>query len=617
MTVTKDFLPVKNKDEKLEHILVLINEAIKKDLLTKARNLAKIGLERAIEIDDAGLIFKFKSISSKIRASESQDKTPVKDLTAIKGIGNSVAKKLKEAGIHTITQLSNHTSNLLSNIKGIGGNSAKKMIKEAKKKIREEKLLSKNNLDEPYPQDPFDAPEEIEQEESFTSQVSVKKPSPKSVIGDFLAEPTEDLKIEELKIENPSTKISAPQEKYFEPETDDFLAEPTEELKIENPSTKISAPQEKYFEQETSIPSHDSLMFSIEQHRVDFKSEIKKKSGILLKKAGYFFIKSKSLLPGNLQDNIDFISLDVININNNLKCLVIVPVKIHNFKGNIAVSKNTIDYIPSNRKTVFSRSEKKIISNDGINKLIRAQELIFQDLTNEGEFFNFLKDYLKIKISTEKTLSRKSLFFRTGNLLYKLIISPVLLSLKAPAFLDSSLPFPYQKKSNIHFIGLNKFIDLLGFQKKKYFYIETYSKTKNNLEQYFDSVNSFVKQIRLSSVPFLIFGFVFLFVLMFQAELLGLLFLGIGTVATIFYSLLLFFLYYRFYLKKSSIKKDFITPYYQKQVKLGEKGLSLISEELNPKMLEQFTFECSEGDSKIHSVQTSKSSNNYSAFLEG
>ena len=584
------------------------------------------------------------------------------DLTIIKGIGPSVAEKLNKAGIQNISQLITKNPNFLSSIRGISAESAKKIINEGKQ-ILENTLFKiddppsnnniqnspslpvnvKNNkkIEDISNQDPFDTDfeieevknnivqdpidiikeeEEVEVKEIYNKYEEVEEEEEegeKNIDQDLFANAekidfskiiqdpidiTREVKEVKEKIEEDIDQVPSNNDD-LESIIGNFLEISNKEAEMSDFSERTTILQSERIDpvRNNTLEEYDTL--SNEQHQVSYIKKIVSKAEVLLKGADYFFINKKSIVPEIIQSHVDFVSVKIININNNLKCLIITPVKISNFKGTMILSKDKTDYAPANDKINFSDTEKKIISNDGIERLIKAQELIFQDLISEGELFDFFQNFLKIKISIEKTLSHKNLFFRTGNLQYKIIINPILLCLKTPAFLVKSIPFPYQKKSNVHFIEFERLINLLEFQEKKYSIIETYSKDKNSLEQYFGSYNKFVKDIRIFSSPFLIVGFVLLFIILFQIDLfdigIWLLIISISIGGIFFYSLLFSFLFYKFHLKNSFIKKDFLIPYYQKNIEIDEQDLSLINEDLTPELLEQFTYECFKDDAYI------------------
>jgi hypothetical protein len=58
------------------------------------------------------------------------------------------------------------------------------------------------------------------------------------------------------------------------------------------------------------------------------------------------------------------------------------------------------------------------------------------------------------------------------------------------------------------------------------------------------------------------------------------------------YSILIGYLYVKFLKKKSELKRVFDTPHYQRNLQFDDTNLILINEELPPKLMEQFTYEC-------------------------
>ncbi len=52
------------------------------------------------------------------------------------------------------------------------------------------------------------------------------------------------------------------------------------------------------------------------------------------------------------------------------------------------------------------------------------------------------------------------------------------------------------------------------------------------------------------------------------------------------------YFYIRYYKQSSILGDDFATPYYQKERNFSEPNLILINEELSPKLMRQFIYEC-------------------------
>ena len=86
------------------------------------------------------------------------------------------------------------------------------------------------------------------------------------------------------------------------------------------------------------------------------------------------------------------------------------------------------------------------------------------------------------------------------------------------------------------------------------------------------------------------------------------LFIIIGYALFGVYTTSLVYLYIKFFKVKLEVQTDFTIPDHQKQIKIGDTGLTLINEELAPEMMNQFVYEClgKKNDSKfIHKIEES------------
>jgi len=135
-------LEVKQKPEAkegldLRFIYTMAEGAIAERDVKDANKMIKMGLEQAIHKQEGEWINKFKSIRSELSdlphvPSAARVAAVKGDLTVIKGIGPSAADKLKNAGINTVAQLAGKTPNQLSEINGIGLETARRMINSAR-----------------------------------------------------------------------------------------------------------------------------------------------------------------------------------------------------------------------------------------------------------------------------------------------------------------------------------------------------------------------------------------------------------------------------------------------------------------------------------------------------
>jgi predicted flap endonuclease-1-like 5' DNA nuclease len=349
-----------------------------------------------------------------------------------------------------------------------------------------------------------------------------------------------------------------------------------------------------------SVPEiHDiKAMTGIEN---DFQDEISDRNRINairrlieenFKSSGYFVIPRTFSLFKMINKYIDLLAVKVLAGSDDTEHIFIIPAKICDLKGTLLVSDDKLDYHPVKKDPQLKHKMKAILLEPGIENLIKAVNLIFRDITQEGSLFKFFAKYLKEGISVEKSKNNRNLFFRSGLLQYMLLIEPILICQSEPASLEKSLPFPYQKRQNIHYAHYENLPELVKFLEKKYELIETHSVQKNTVKTYFNAVSNFNSDLRNYSVPFALFGGVFLLIMLTQAAYLINLFVKLGYAAIGIYAAVLFYIYLKLYKKKAEISEEFNSPYHLKEVKMDETDLVIIKEELSTGLLDQFIYEC-------------------------
>ncbi|MHA1657683.1 MAG: helix-hairpin-helix domain-containing protein [Promethearchaeota archaeon] len=643
----------------LNFIYTLAKGAIAERDVKDANKLIKMGLEQAKESRESNWISKFKSIRSELNEPVPSARVAVKeDLTVLKGIGSSAVEKLKNAGINTVAQLADKTPNQLSKIKGIGLETAKNIINLAKECEKNAINLEKEVVIEEIKSltvkpkkevlsggiDSFLAkPEEVivnKEKEKIGEEIETE-PEIKEIFYDKGQEEIKEIKKIDVELEkedfsdvetwydiqenengtesmsnNTSSEasLSATEQLYsqkFESMMSNFLSSEKKNIhKKETPEIVIDSQVKDFIEPASNflrastrtVPNHN--IFLEEQFSIKTMKQVTKKTEEILRKGGYFIVEKRSIEPESVRNRVDLMALKIVNVSELLDVLVVIPIVVSNCKGTLIVSKDIVDYRPKNNLLEMTNSERKLLTESSVKNLLRVQDLIFRDLTSEhdSDSLRFFKNYLKMDVSVEKTLTNKNLFFRSGSLQYKVIIAPVLLCQNNPGFLEKSIPFAYQKKYNIHFVGASQLLELHDFLEKKYFFIDTFSKQENSLTEYFKSMDILANNVRLGSIPFLGFGLAFLFVLLFQVDFLLVEFVSVGFAAIAIYGVLLSFLWYKFFRKKSAIKEEFNTPYYQRIVKIDETDLHLICEELSPELIEQFTYECFDKDAVFDEI---------------
>jgi len=532
------------------------------------------------------------------------------DLTIIKGIGKTVAEKLYQAGITSVHELALVTKERLMKIKGIGSETSMRFIDAAKSSINvptlntftgsdpiiktsvQENLIEEesnqevsSNKDEKWFDNKYKRPKSGVWYSPQGQEVPKSKAlSPSAQVPPLTEDDDESYEVEEL-----------PQ---YEQIPEDAIIEKSdyqEENLIENqqllPSTVERPPQieaeihNEIIEKRNASPLDSEKLTSVELNYI--KTEVQDE----LTFSGYYLINNNSFLK-NIFKDIDLLGVKIIQVNEFLDLLLLVPVKINLIKGSLIVSEDSVEYNFSQETGKRYNRTITTLLNANLDKITQSQETIFNELISEGNLFQFFRKYLKLNISIEKTITNKKLFFRAGPLQYKVLIEPVIINQGHVGLIEKVLPFAYQKYRNLHIIELENLSELLPYLEKKYYLIETQPDQETSINRYFKATGSLMEEVRLYSIPFIGFGIIFAFALLSQIPELVQVFMNLGFGLIIIYGLVVGYLYYKFYRKKTIIQQEFHTPYYQKSLELDETSLILINEEFSPELMVQFSYEC-------------------------
>ena len=329
----------------------------------------------------------------------------------------------------------------------------------------------------------------------------------------------------------------------------------------------------------------------LEKNRLN---DIRKNVNQVLKTSEYFIMpKSYFTLKNNMNNYIDSIGIKVFSVKKDLDIIIITLIKICNLKGTLIVSDDKIEYQASSYNLELNSKTQSLLIHPIKEKLLQARNLIHQDIAEEGRLFEFFKKFLKVHISLEKSKNSKNISFRSGLLQYQVFIEPILLCQSDPISIEKSIVYPFQIKSNIHFINYKDSSKLIEFLEKKNELIKTYSPQNDVVETYFKEKVKFINNLRLYSLPFLVFGFIFLVLLILQLGLLVNSFIGLAFAAIFLYPIVLLYSYLKFYKVKTVISKESETPFYHGKVAMDETDMLMINKELSsPPVMDQFIYEC-------------------------
>ncbi len=475
-----------------------------------------------------------------------------------------------------------------------------KDIKKIRKKISEvqkdiNRLREKKDLEEPNFEQTTDTEhilevdireEEIEEFDSFPASeeklvLNEKKDDIKIIPPGSLKR--KDSKIIEDLIDNDLNEVDM--------ELDDLINNKNDSLEIREIESYHPPPQSRHETLREHL-NREMIEISSEELSQEIVDKIKLYVKKCLESQKYYVVPEIVHKAKEVYEKIDVLGIKIIRVDEFRDLIIMLPIKISNFRGILSISENKTDYFTGKGKIRVDETKKNIIIGPNINNLKECQDLIFKDLINEGNLFDFFKKYLKMEISVEKTISKKKLFFRFKQLQYKILTEPILVTKEPVAFTEiSSLSFPYRRKNNLHAIRFNQIPDLIKFLEKKYVLIEKFSQEENSIQFYFDSISIFMTRLRLAAI----------LTLLVIGACLGIIFgingsSGQAALNLIYASMAIFFIafafmYIQFLKKKMKITEDFNIPYYKKNVDLDEDYLTLISEKL-PELMDQFMYEC-------------------------
>lgn len=307
---------------------------------------------------------------------------------------------------------------------------------------------------------------------------------------------------------------------------------------------------------------------------------------------GYYIASNNLKNKSQNFPNIDQIACKIIQINELLDIVLVIPIKVSKSKESLIVEEQKIGFSPYKNKLDQNSIENNLVIEKEVLDFLENQNQILDDLINEGVFFEFIRNYLQVDLSIEKSFEHKKLFFTSGRLQFKFFFDPILITSIPPGFIEKSIPFAYQKAANLHITSYNKLSELLYFLEKKHKLVELYSVKGNDYRSYQYSIEKFKKYLRLVSFPFIGFGIFILIVSFLQSAFLSKLVNSIGYGSIGVYLFSLGYLYFLFYKKKLEISNEFNTPYYQKEIIFDEGDLFVIKNELSSDLMAQFGYEC-------------------------
>ncbi|MFX1500393.1 MAG: hypothetical protein ACFFDH_05445, partial [Promethearchaeota archaeon] len=366
---------------------------------------------------------------------------------------------------------------------------------------------------------------------------------------------------------------------------------PTEPSRVENVDNyegDIPIKQDEIFSIEEKFDPDDKPSIKNSENLTDSEhKELIYESKEIFNRCGYQIIEN---ILG-FDNNVNLLYFKSIRVHANLTLVLIVPIKIADFKGSLKVSENSFKYDYYNQQTKVNESHINAVLYSYMDQLINRSKEILSSLEHENQAFNFFKKVLDQNISIKRTLLNNKLFYHSGSVQYKFLIEPVLINSNRVVFLEKIIPFAYQRHSNIHVIEPSKLKDLLMYLEKKYSLVEHHKEKVDYIEKYFSMAKKTVSYITSTSIPFfiaeciLVFAFFYRFISFFNFLVIGSCLLGVNLILTLFLS-------FKDLKKNRELNRNFSIPYYQTLYSLDESSVTLINEDMDPKLMLQFAYEC-------------------------
>jgi len=535
---------------------------------------------------------------------------PDDDLTEIKGIGPGTALKLNRANFYTFKQLANISPDILSEIPGISDTTAYKFITGAKNLLDEfpdENSFKKQHqvlekaieivkkkketevddietfevaeviVEEELPQEEFQREEktvETTQEQGFNAKFNYSR-----LTASYLPlseRPSGESKVEFEEIEeSPQEQIDT----VFNEES--FMVDKPESLEEDSRDETSFVPEISEIFEVENVPQISKIR--------DAREEIKTKIEESLKNSGYYEIPSTISTLNPFVKNVDYVGCKLVRVSKGVNHIFIIPIKICDLEGTVLVDEAKLDY---NTGTNDSKTESMSRLRYYHENLLYARDLMFDDIVNDRKFREFFQKYLQVNLMLEKSVENKKLFFLSGQTQYKVLIEPIMLCEVSPRCMEKTIPFPYQRNTNLHIIHQSDLSQLLGFLEQKYRLIESRLKSSNTIKNYQKMDEKFRSSVRIASIPLV--GYAIALAVIYFAELFFLLrlFNSIGFAIIGIYLSILAYLYFKFYRTKKELAIEFETPYYMQNLEFSEIDLLEFKDQFTTENMAQFGYEC-------------------------
>ena len=574
----------------LDYIYDMAQQAAEAGDIDQAIKLSEKGLKEAKLQANTEWTPKFEMFANDIKATSSYPEPEMavivkdkKDLTKVKGVGPTHAINLREAGYTTIEHIAKTSPKILASVKGVGLATAKKFVKAAQEYLGSS-LDFKEGDSEPQEEPPLyqrllskytdaemeETPRETQPwfNEKYHIDRTSQSVSPESKVESIISDDLPS-KIEELEAESEIPELI---EEMAQTQTKvKNIKQLAETFRVETPISTES--------QET-LPSQEDQVST-----VSIEPKIKEEDNIIQKISKKVIIEGFHIIPHtakefeNILSDMDLTIIKVIEAHNSKNILLICPIKINSLEDSMTISEQKANY--------NALVEKSLQLDTCVAELKQIQQVLLENITQRKHLLPFLQQFLMMELDVSDKVSLSS-----GATQFKLYIDPILISESEIQFIEKSLPFAYQRRSNIHFIEVSQLPKLLGFLERKYYYIEKYSNEEPAEEILYKAQENFKKTIRLYSIPFGGFGALVLILAISQLGFLLQTFIGLSYGILGLYAGVVSYLYYTFRQKQRKISEGSAIPHYQRAVRLDDTSIEIISHELSDDLMLQFGYEC-------------------------
>lgn len=537
-------------------------------------------------------------------------------LSEVNGIGHSTEEKLRNAGITSVSQLASMSSENLSKIKGFGLVTAKKLIASAKNFLDiNEKVNNKSKSNKIFLDDETLISNELYQEDENKSEKSkfiYNYYSPQDEINQqaFISDERdldENNKDEIYNFENSQNKeiiYSNSVKNVLEREiqNENLMKNPK---KFDNMSSIKKSDNMNYspivdenivrntIHQTHNIKNTDDMYARFNGEKLDKKKVIEIQQNVMkkFKDQAYYIIPNNTNLLRNINQNFDLLALKIIKINKVKSVILLFPIQICHLRGSLVISEDSIKYKYSDHKNNINNELEDHILKTSIIKFIEVQYELFENISLEKSLFDFIKKLVNNNLSVIKTKKNKPLFIHSGQTQFKIIIDPLFICSSKPLFLEKLILYPYQRENNLHIISIEMTNDVLDYLEKKYILLEK-TDDQNSIIKHQNLIHKLYVETRIGSIPFLCFGVLLLFIILFSDIFIIATLTRIGIGALGIYIVFLCFSYLRFFNIQKETTEEFSIPHFKLKRNLDETDLLIIKDEMGTKIVDQLVYEC-------------------------